>query len=48
MKVKNSREMNLNIYFLHPYTVWKVSKYGVFSGLYFSILGLNTEIYGEK
>ena len=26
-------------------TVWKVSKYGVFSGLYFPIFGLNTEIY---
>ena len=26
-------------------TVWKVSKYGVFSCPYFSIFGLNTEIY---
>ena len=26
-------------------TVWKVSKYGVFSGPYFPALGLNTEIY---
>ena len=26
-------------------TVWKVSKYGVFSGLYFLVFGLNTEIY---
>ena len=27
-------------------TTWKVSKYGVFSGLYFLAFGLNTEIYG--
>ena len=27
------------------YTVWKVSKYGVFSGPYFLVLELNTEIY---
>ena len=26
-------------------TVWKVSRYGVFSGLYFLVFGLNTEIY---
>ena len=26
-------------------TVWKVSKYGGFSGPYFPALGLNTEIY---
>ena len=25
---------------------WKVSKYGVFSGLYFPAFGLNTERYG--
>ena len=27
-------------------TVWKVSKYGVFSGPYFPVYVLNTEIYG--
>ena len=27
-------------------TASKVSKYGVFFGLYFSVFGLNTEIYG--
>ena len=26
------------------YTMWNVSKHGVFSGLYFPIFGLNTEI----
>ena len=26
--------------------VWKLSKYGVLSGPYFPIFGLNTEIYG--
>ena len=27
------------------YTAWKVSKYGVFSGPYFPVFGLDTEIY---
>ena len=27
------------------FTTWKESKYGVFSGLYFHVFGLNTEIY---
>ena len=27
------------------YTAWKVSKYGVFSGPYFSVFGLNMKIY---
>ena len=27
-------------------TAWKVSKYRVFSGPYFPVFGLNTEIYG--
>ena len=30
---------------ISAYTAWKVSKYGVFSGLYFTVFGLNTEIY---
>ena len=29
--------------FERPITVWKVSKYGVISGPYFPVLGLNTE-----
>ena len=29
----------------HCCTTWKVSKYGVFSGPYFPVFGLNTEIY---
>ena len=31
---------------LGPYTAWKLPKYGVISGPYFPVLGLNTEIYG--
>ena len=27
-------------------TAWKVSKYGVFSGPYFPVFGLKTDIYG--
>ena len=27
-------------------TAWKVSKYGVFSGRYVPVFGLNTEMYG--
>ena len=34
---------NNNIMFILTTTAWKVSKYGVFSGPYFSTLGLNTE-----
>ena len=30
------------------FTASKVSKYGVFSGLYFPVLGLNTGIYGAE
>ena len=30
------------------YTAWKVSKYGVFSGPYFSVFGLNTGKYGPE
>ena len=30
---------------LTKYTAWKVLKYGVFSGPYFPVLGLNTEIW---
>ena len=29
-------------------TVWKVSKYGVFSGPYFPAFGLNTGKYGPE
>ena len=29
----------------HPFTVWNMSKYGVFSGPYFPAFGLNTERY---
>ena len=36
-----------NIFFAHnSFTVWKVSKYWVFSGPYFPVFGLNTEIQG--
>ena len=28
-----------------PSSAWKVSKYKVFSGQYFAVFGLNTEIY---
>ena len=31
--------------YIMQHTSWKVSKYRVFSGLYFPVFGLNTEIY---
>ena len=37
---------NKNHASFHLFTAWKVSKYGVFSGLHFPVFGLNTEIYG--
>ena len=30
------------------YTAWKVSKYGVISGLYFPVFGLNKGQYGPE
>ena len=33
------------LFFFKLLAAWKMSKYGVFSGLYFPIFGLNTEIY---
>ena len=30
---------------VEPFTVWRVSKYGVISGSYFPVFGLNTEVY---
>ena len=30
------------------YTAWKVSKYGVVSGPYFPVFGLNTGKYGRE
>ena len=35
-----------NVCFIFNHTAWKASKYGVFSGLYFPVFGLKTEIYG--
>ena len=35
-----------NEQFMIKFTVSKVSKYGDFSGPYFPVFGLNTEIYG--
>ena len=38
-------QKNKNFYVVRQgITAWKVSKYGVFSGPYFPVLGLNTEI----
>ena len=39
-------QSNINAFFANAITAWKVSKCGVFSGLYFSEFWLNTEIYG--
>ena len=36
--------MNKTYYSEASFTAWKVSKYGVFSGPYFPVFGLNTEI----
>ena len=32
---------------ISPFTAWKLSKYGVFSGPYFPVFGLNTCIWTE-
>ena len=37
-----------NIWIFDTDTAWKVSKYGVISGPYFSVFGMNTEIYSVR
>ena len=41
----NNFTVTIDIQVSRPFTVWKVSKYGVFSGLYFPTFGLDTERY---
>ena len=41
----NLRYQNIDI---KIYIAWKVSKYGVISGLYFPVFGLNTGKYGPE
>ena len=36
----------INSFWENSYTAWKVSKYGVISGPYFLVFGLNTETFG--
>ena len=33
---------------IYHYTAWRVSKYGVISGPYFPVFGLNTGKYGPE
>ena len=33
---------------LNNYTAWEVSKYGIFSGPYFPVFGMNTRKYGPQ
>ena len=42
ISITDWKTRNLNLFL----TVWKVSKHGVFSGPYFPVCRLNTEIYG--
>ena len=42
LKMTISYQINLP----NGFTAWKVPKYGVFSGAYFPVFALNTEIYG--
>ena len=44
--IRNSFFPNMiQVEYLTYHTAWKVSKYGVISGLYFPAFGLDTEIY---
>ena len=45
-----SQFISLSIDYLEqdPFTAWKVSKYGVFSGPSFPVFGLKTEIYSKS
>ena len=37
-----------SVVIIDSFTAWKVSKYGVVSGPYFSVFGLNTGKYGPE
>ena len=39
---------NSFVYSITPFTAWKVSKYGIFSGPYFPVFGLNIGKYGPE
>ena len=45
---ENSRELLIFWCFQGVHTVWKVSKYGVISGLYFPVFSPNTGKYGPE
>ena len=40
--------MDIQYKHIYSYTVWKVSKYGVFSGPHFPVYALNAEISDPK
>ena len=42
---KHESFLQIDIWFLMGITAWKMSKYGICSGHYFPVFGLNTEIY---
>ena len=44
----SEKTLYLNIFLEDTITVWKVSKYVVFSGPYFPVFGLNTGLYGQE
>ena len=44
----SSVRCNLTVSFCNQCIAWKMSKYGDFSGPYFPVFGLNTEIYGKN
>ena len=42
---QGSHVLDIHVMSMITHTAWKVSKYGVISGPYFPVFGLNTEIY---
>ena len=48
IKIKIRNHLEETVLRKSTHTAWKVAKYGVFSGPYFPILGLNTGNYGPE
>ena len=48
IKEKFDTNFELKLHWIIPFTAWKVFKYGVFSGPYSPIFGLNTGKYGPE
>ena len=47
-KIKIRNNLGETVFLKSTHTAWNVAKYGVFSGPYFPVFGLNTGNYGPE